>query len=178
MAKSYDIADLMTSDGEYLTDQVRRKINGNFRRVLQIMRQELPSQERQQVVASVAAIVDNLFEQRLPEMMDELYDDAYPVGSVIVTSTSSDPRLSRGGWEPVGAGRYVLAAGDGLPAMSEGGEAEHLVSYDELPIDSAQSTHQAGSDPVDVLKASAKPGQKPIPIQPEYIALLFYRRIS
>ena len=178
MAKSYDIANLMTSDGEYLTDQVRRKINGNFRRVLQIVQQELPSQERQQVVASVTAIVDGLFEQKLPELMDRLYDDAYPVGSVIVTSTSSDPRLGHGSWEPVGAGRYVLAAGGGIPVMDEGGSGEHLISSDELPIDTEQSTHQAGSDPVDVLKVSAKPGQQPIPIQPEYIALLFYRRIA
>lgn len=178
MAKSYDIAELMTNDGEYITDSVRRKINGNFRRVLQIMRQELPSQERQQVVASVTAIVDGLFEQRLPELMDQLHDDAYPVGSVIVTSTSSDPRLGRGSWEPVGAGRYVLAAGGGIPVMDEGGSNEHLVSFDELPLDEAQSTHQAGSDPVEMLQASARPDQQPIPIQPEYIALLFYRRIA
>ena len=178
MAKSYDIADLMTSDGEYITDSVRRKINGNFRRVLQIMQQELPSQERQQVVTTVTAIVEGLFEQRLPELMDQLYDDAYPVGSVIVTSTSSDPRLSHGSWEPVGSGRYVMAAGDGIPVMDEGGFGEHLISYDELPIETRQSTYQTGSDPVDRLVASVRPGQQPIPIQPEYIALLFYRRTA
>ena len=181
MAKSYDIADLMTSDGEYITDAVRRKINGNFRRVLQIVQQELPSQERQQIVASVTAIVDNLFEQKLPEMMDQLYDDAYPVGSVIVTSTSSDPRLSHGSWENIGSGRYVLAAGNGVPVMSEGGEAEHAVLMSELPLEVRTQDLAAGTD-VDLaylMQNVAHPeANEPIPIQPEYIALLFYRRIA
>ena len=181
MAKSYDIADLMTSDGEYITDSVRRKINGNFRRVLQIMQQELPSQERQQIVTSVTAIVDNLFEQKLPELMDQLYDDAYPVGSVIVTSTSADPRLSHGSWESIGSGRYVLAAGDGVPVMSEGGEAEHDIVMTELPLEIRTQDLAAGADVAltYLMQNVAHPeANEPIPMQPEYIALLFYRRVS
>ena len=39
MARSYDIAEIMTSDGG-LTEQVRRKINANFRRVTEIATRE------------------------------------------------------------------------------------------------------------------------------------------
>lgn len=176
LAKSYDIADLMTSDGEYITDSVRRKINGNFRRILQIMQQELPSQERQQVVASVTAIVDGLLEQRLSEMMDQLYDDAYPVGSVIVTSTSSDSRLSHGSWEPVGGGRYVLAAGDGIPVMDEGGMSEYTLTPGNLPATAAPMSYAEGDVAISNLEAGD--AVEPVPIEPEYIALLFYRRIA
>ena len=39
MARSYDIAEIMTSDGG-LNEQVRRKINMNFRRVVEIATRE------------------------------------------------------------------------------------------------------------------------------------------
>lgn len=178
MARSYDIADLMTSDGEYLTDQVRRKINGNFRRILQIMRQELPGQERQQIVSAVTSIVDDLFDQKLQEMMAQLMDDAYPVGSVIVTATSSDPRLSHGSWEQVGGGRYVRAAGGGIPVMDEGGSDGLMLSMDELPVSKAEILTASGDDAAFQLVTPINTDQQPVPIEPEYIALLFYRRIA
>lgn len=166
----------MTNDGEYLTDQVRRKINGNFKRILQILQQEMPSQERQQVVSTVTAIVDNLFDQKLPEMMSQLMDDAYPVGSVIVTATSSDPRLSHGSWEQVGGGRYVRAAGDGIPVMDEGGAGEYTLSPGNIPAASAQMSYAEGDVAISNLEAGD--AVDPVPIEPEYIALLFYRRIA
>ena len=181
MARSYDIADLMTSDGEYLTDQVRRKINGNFRRIVQIMQQELPSQERRQVVTTVTAIVENILDQRLPEIMDDLMDDAYPVGSVIVTATSSDPRLSHGTWQQVGGGRYIRAAGDDVPVMSEGGEAEHDILMSELPLEIRTQDLAAGADVTltYLMQNVAHPEtNEPIPMEPKYLALLFYRRIA
>lgn len=166
----------MTNDGEYVTDSVRRKINGNFKRILQIMQQEMPSQERQQVASTVAAIVDGLFEQKLPEMMSQLMDGAYPVGSVIVTATSSDPRLSHGSWEQVGGGRYVRAAGDGTPVMDEGGMSEYTLSPGNIPAAAVQMSYAEGDVAISNLEAGDS--VEPVPIEPEYIALLFYRRIA
>lgn len=176
MARNYDIADLMTNDGEYLTDQVRRKINGNFKRILQILQQEMPSQERQQVVSTVAAIVGDLFDQKLPEMMSQLMDDAYPVGSVVVTATSSDPRLSHGSWEQIGGGRYVRAAGGGIPVMDEGGMGEYTLSPGNIPAAAVQMSYAEGDVAISNLEAGD--AVDPVPIEPEYIALLFYRRIA
>ena len=178
MARSYDIADLMTSDGEYITDNVRRKINGNFRRVLKIMQQELPGQERQQIVNTVTVIVDGLLDQRLPEIMDDLMDDAYPVGSVIVTATSSDPRLSHGTWQQVGGGRYIRAAGGGIGVMETGGSDEVTLQPENIPSADVTVPVVESEDTDQAIDLSNGAEAAPISIEPEYLALLFYRRIS
>ena len=194
LSRSYDIADLMTSDGEYITDNVRRKINGNFRRVLQLLDSEVPAQQSKQIAVSVTAIVNNLFEQKLPEMKDQLLDELCPVGSVIVTASASDPRLSHGTWQQVGGGRYVRAAGDGVEVMATGGS--NLISADELPDHAhAVASFAAGTQtPPGLLHSGTDAasgtstatggisgrgeGFEQTPHVPEYIALLFYRRIA
>ena len=233
MARSYDIADLMTSDGEYITDSVRRKINGNFRRICQMMQKELPSQQQQQITSAVAGIVDGILDRVLPEMRDELFDQLAPVGSVIVTYTSSDPRLSHGTWEQVGSGRYIRAAGSGVAVGDEGGRAEVEIAEGNLPLlehtvevasagshthimsravidtgayhdaSGAKSLPGLGADmkntPFDLGQFDWNTGRdassgahthtvtiephgseepEPVAIEPEYVALLFYRRTA
>ena len=233
MARSYDIADLMTSDGEYITDSVRRKINGNFRRICQMMQKELPSQQQQQITSAVAGIVDGILDRVLPEMRDELLDQLAPVGSVIVTYTSSDPRLSHGTWEQVGSGRYIRAAGSGVAVGDEGGSAEVEIAEANLPLlehtvevasagshthvmsravvdigayhdaSGAKSLPGLGADmkntPFDLGQFAGDTGRdasggahthtvtiephgseepEPVAIEPEYVALLFYRRTA
>ena len=175
MAKSYDIADLMTSDGEYLTDQVRRKINGNFSRILQLMQTELPRQQQQSIVNSVSAIVESALDEKLPEMRAKLFDDLAPVGSVIVTWTSGDPRLSHGTWQQVGSGRYIRAAGGGIGVADTGGSYSIEITEANLPI--TENTVQDGTGATAAaFSSSADP--EPITVEPEYLALLFYRRIA
>lgn len=193
MARSYDIADLMTSDGEYITDGVRRKINGNFRRVLQLLDSEVPAQQSKQIAVSVTALVDSLFEQRLPDMRNELLDELCPVGSVIVTASASDPRLSHGTWQQVGDGRYVRAAGGGVEAMGTGGS--NIIDADELPDHTHSIETSAGGtiNPSRIMRGTSDTevasmetggisgrgeGFQQQPHVPEYIALLFYRRIA
>ena len=194
MARSYDIADLMTSDVEDITDSVRRQINGNFRRVLQLLDSEVPVQQSKQIAASVTSLVNSLFEQRLPEMRNELIDELCPVGSIIVTASASDPRLSRGSWQQVGGGRYVRAAGGGVEVMGTGGS--NLIAADELPDHAhAVASFAAGAQtPPGLLHSDADAasgvstatggisgrgeGFEQTPHVPEYIALLFYRRIA
>lgn len=178
MARSYDIADLMTSDGEYITDSVRRKINGNFRRILQLMQTELPGQERQALAGAVEVIVTGLIDRMMPDIEDRLFGDMYPVGSVISCSSEDDPRLLRGTWEMVGDGRYVRCASDSVPPMSTGGSGEHLVSWDELPATETEILTAAGDSAGFRLVMPVNTGQQPIPIEPEYVALLFYRRTA
>lgn len=178
MARSYDIADLMTSDGEYITDSVRRKINGNFRRILQLMQTELPGQERQALAGAVEVIVTGLIDRMMPDIEDRLFGDMYPVGSVISCSSEDDPRLLRGTWEVVGDGRYVRCASGSVPPMSTGGESSHMVSMEELPATTALVTATVGGDSVYRLVDPPVANQQPIPIEPEYVALLFYRRTA
>lgn len=179
MARSYDIAELMTNDGEYITDSVRRKINGNFRRICQMMQQELPSQQQQQLSSTVTAIVGNVLEIALPEMQEELFDQLAPVGSVIVTCTSSDPRLSHGTWEQIGGGRYIRAAGGSIAVGDTGGSSEVALSVENLPVSpQAYGVDQGTGYTLSYLQPSQTPAENPIPIEPEYIALLFYRRTA
>lgn len=173
MARSYDIAELMTNDGEYLTDQVRRKINGNFSRLLQLMQTELPRQQQQSLVNSVTSIVESALDERLPEMREGLFDDLAPVGSVIVTWTSADPRLSHGTWQQVGGGRYIRAAGGGIGAADTGGSNEVELTEGNLPVAATEVQEGTGASAL-----SISPDAEPVQIEPEYLALLFYRRIA
>lgn len=175
MARSYDIAELMTNDGEYITDSVRRKINGNFRRICQMMQQELPSQQQQQLSSTVTAIVGNVLETALPEMQEELFDQLAPVGSVIVTYTSSDPRLSHGTWEQIGGGSYVRAAGGGVTVGETGGSGSVQILPENVPSSTVQVQSGTDAEAVDIDPGSQA---QPITIEPEYIALLFYRRTA
>lgn len=223
----------MTSDGEYITDQVRRKINGNFRRICQMMQKELPSQQQQQIASAVTGIVNGILDNVLPEMRNELFDQLAPVGSVIVTYTSSDPRLSHGTWEQVGSGRYIRAAGSGVAVGDEGGSPEIEIAEGNLPLlehtaevasagshthimsravvdtgayhdaSGAKSLPPLGADkkntPFDLGQFGGNTGRdassgahthtvtiephgseepEPVAIEPEYVALLFYRRTA
>ena len=192
------------------------------------------SQQQQQIASAVTGIVNGILDNALPEMRDELLDQLAPVGSVIVTYTSSDPRLSHGTWEQVGSGRYIRAAGSGVAVGDEGGSSEAEIAEANLPLlehtvevaSAGAHTHNMGRALIDYGSwhdASSQPkslpatgaghnntpfdlGQyggstgstwgigvhthtvtiephgseepEPVAIEPEYVALLFYRRTA
>ena len=166
MARSFDIATFDPSDG-ILNEQLRRKLNGNFQRLCSLVGTESPVVVRGEVTQSVqewargwvAQYVDDYFSSHLQQVVDEAvsesFDSAYPVGCVVVTTTASDPRLSRGEWQQVGEGRYVRAAGGGVPVMSEGGSDEVTLTEANLPEHSqSASAASAGSHSHNVTVAS------------------------
>ena len=58
---------------------------------------------------------------------------AYPVGSIYLSVTDTDPATLFGGtWERIG-GRFLIGADDTYAAGSTGGEAEHTLTIDEMP---------------------------------------------
>lgn len=66
-----------------------------------------------------------------------LLDIVWPVGSVYLSAAATSPQTLFGGtWEQI-KGRFLLAADDGHPAGSTGGEAQHALTAAELP----QHTH-------------------------------------
>lgn len=182
-----DIASFEPGDG-VLNEQLRRKLNGNFRRVCEMVGTESPTivlaDVSQNVLSQVPGIVSSeieaWLETNLQTILDGSFDRAYPVGCVVVTTTASDPRLSRGRWQQVGNGRYVRSAGGGVPVMSEGGSGKHLLSRDEMPDPCFGNTILAGAGEVGfgVMQPYDQSEQRPVPIEPEYVALLFYRRVS
>lgn len=180
-----DIASFEPSDG-VLNEQLRRKLNGNFRRVCEMVGTESPSAVAtgvaDEVMSRVPSVVSEAIaawvDANLQTILDGSFDRSYPVGCVVVTTTASDPRLSRGRWQQVGAGRYVRAAGDGVPVMAEGGSGEHMLSRDEMPDPCFANDIQAAAGDVgfSVMQPHLQSEQRPVPIEPEYLALLFYRR--
>lgn len=67
--------------------------------------------------------------------------DAHPVGSLYWSREATDPATLFGGaWERV-KDRFILAAGDSYAAGSEGGEATHTLTVDEMPA----HTHARGT---------------------------------
>lgn len=182
MARSFDIASFEPSDG-VLNEQLRRKLNGNFRRVCELVGTESPvvvtdqaSQTvMQRIPGVVSDLIDSYMKSHLGEILSAAQDASWPVGSVIVTSTSSDPRLSHGTWEQVGAGRYVLAAGEGYPVMSTGGEVTSQVDHSPEP----EVVRVAVSEDGPYVDAFADPGfESTVDVEPEFVALLFYRRVA
>ena len=195
MARSYDIAEIMTSDGG-LNEQVRRKINMNFRRVVEIATREKSASDEAVIGNKVQGAVESYVGSILPDLVREIeegaFDRAYPPGCVIVTHTSSDPRLSRGKWQAITSGRYVLTAGSGHPVGSTGGSnvievanipdhTHSLMRHSGAPEPSSQRSVSVGDDlPNASISTDGVVGHpsEQEPFMPEYVALLFYRRIS
>lgn len=184
MARSFDIASFEPGDG-VLNEQLRRKLNGNFRRVCEMVGTESPAVVTETATSSVMEQVPGVVEREVSDYMDAHLEDilssaldrSWPVGSVIVTSTASDPRLSHGTWQQVGSGRYVRAAGNGVPVMSGGGASEVTLTVGQMPYGSGLSD-AVGSGQSAVPVIDQGHAQDPVPVEPEYLALLFYRRVS
>lgn len=65
--------------------------------------------------------------------ISELVDIIYPVGSIYISANEINPATLFGGtWEQI-KDTFLLAAGDTYEAGLSGGEAEHLLTVDEMP---------------------------------------------
>lgn len=152
MARSFDIASFDPSDG-ILNEQLRRKLNGNFSRLCAMIGTESPTVVKGDLTDAIrdwtAKFVADYFsahvDQIVERAVDQALDDAYPVGSIVVTASSSDPRLSHGTWEQVGGGRYVRAAGGGVAALEEGGSSEVGIGLSNLPAHTHAATATAST---------------------------------
>lgn len=59
--------------------------------------------------------------------------NAYPVGSIYMSVNSTNPgELFGGTWEQI-QGRFLLGQGSGYSAGTVGGEANHVLSVNEMP---------------------------------------------
>lgn len=57
----------------------------------------------------------------------------YPVGSIYMSVSSTNPAMLFGGtWEKI-EGKFLLASGGGYDTGSTGGEAVHTLTVDEMP---------------------------------------------
>lgn len=75
-----------------------------------------------------------------------LADLIYPVGSIYMSTNSVDPSTLFGGtWQQI-KDTFLLSAGDSYEAGTTGGEAEHTLTEDELPVHNHYAYKYTGVD--------------------------------
>ena len=78
----------------------------------------------------------------------------YPIGSIYISVSGTNPaELFGGTWQRL-KDRFLLAAGDTYAAGSTGGEAEHLLTADELPSHTHPLESITGTDDMNFVNGS------------------------
>lgn len=71
-------------------------------------------------------------------------DNVYPIGSIYMNVNSTNPGTLFGGtWEQI-QGRFLLGMSSSYPAGSQGGEASHTLTTEEMPSHGHDPANQAG----------------------------------
>lgn len=71
-------------------------------------------------------------------------DNVYPIGSIYMNVNSTNPGTLFGGtWEQI-QGRFLLGMSSSYPAGSQGGEASHTLTTEEMPSHTHNPANQAG----------------------------------
>ena len=74
----------------------------------------------------------------------------YPIGSIYLSVNSTSPQQLFGGeWEQI-KDKFLLSAGNAYSGGSEGGEAEHILTIDEMPSHN-HNLYKNGTDGESVL---------------------------
>ncbi len=77
---------------------------------------------------------------------ENILSKVYPVGSIYMSLSSTDPKTLFGGsWERL-KDRFLLAAGDKYSAGATGGEATHTLTKDEMPSHNHYAAVSGGTD--------------------------------
>lgn len=140
--------------------------------------------------------INNLYSDGVLKLGENAFltaQGAYPVGSIYLSVTDTDPATLFGGtWERIG-GRFLLGADDTYTAGSTGGEAEHTLTIDEMPrhnheVDNLNTSGNA--TPYMTVQAQDKKGYggnvqtmfagggKPHNNLPPYLAVFMWRRTA
>lgn len=71
-------------------------------------------------------------------------DNVYPIGSIYMNVNSTNPGMLFGGtWEQI-QGKFLLGMSSSYPAGSQGGEASHTLTTEEMPSHGHNPANQAG----------------------------------
>ena len=67
-------------------------------------------------------------------IIQTILETVYPIGAIYISTNDLDPSWAFGFglWEKI-QDRFLLAAGNNYPAGSTGGEAEHILTEEEMP---------------------------------------------
>ena len=136
----------------------------------------------------------NELESEISSLKSDLANKLYPVGSIYMSVNATNPaELFGGTWERL-KDRFLLAAGDSYAAGSTGGEAEHILTVNEMPSHTHTVrigwsntpgwglTASTGSDTNAVVDAGtttgATGGDEPHNNMPPYLAVYMWKRTA
>ena len=88
--------------------------------------------------------------------LDDLIDIVYPVGSVYISVTSTNPQVLFGGeWTQI-KDTFLLACGNNYANGATGGEANHTLTVNEMPSHSHQLQSISGYDDLNFINGDGK----------------------
>lgn len=84
--------------------------------------------------------------QNLTQLWHAIMLASHPVGSIYQSSDPTDPGTLFGGtWVPI-KGRMLIGASEEYGALSEGGEASHVMTVDEMPSHSHRASESGAQE--------------------------------
>ena len=125
--------------------------------------------------------------RELTELINKTLDSIYPVGSVYISLTSTNPgTFLKGTWEQFAQGRTLVGVGEGSDGSNTqtfdvndtGGEYKHLLTSKELSfVDYGALLQQNGSVIGVHSHAPGKSGSEKISLMQPYYSVYFWKRV-
>lgn len=126
--------------------------------------------------------------QELTELINTNFDSIYPIGSVYISLTDTNPgTYLKGTWEQFAQGRTLVGVGEGSDGTNTqtftvndtGGEYKHLISKKELSmIDYGALLQQNGSSIGVHAHGPGEKGSEKTSLMQPYYAVYFWKRVS
>jgi hypothetical protein len=126
--------------------------------------------------------------EELTELINTTLDSIYPVGSVYISLTSTNPgTYLKGTWEQFAQGRTLIGVGEGSDGTNTqsfavndtGGEYKHLLTKKELSfIDYGALLQQNGSVIGVHSHGPGESGSEKISLMQPYYSVYFWKRVS
>lgn len=126
--------------------------------------------------------------EELTELINTTLDSIYPVGSVYISLTSTNPgTYLKGTWEQFAQGRTLVGVGEGSDGANTqtfdvndtGGEYKHLITKKELSIiDYGALLQQNGSSIGVHAHGPGESGSEKISLMQPYYAVYFWKRVE
>lgn len=126
--------------------------------------------------------------EELTELINTTLDSIYPIGSVYISLTDTNPgTYLKGTWEQFAQGRTLVGVGEGSDGTNTqtfnvndtGGEYKHLISKKELSIiDYGALLQQNGSTIGVHAHGPGESGSEKTSLMQPYYAVYFWKRVS
>ena len=126
--------------------------------------------------------------EELTELINNTLDSIYPIGSVYISLTDTNPgTYLKGTWEQFAQGRTLVGVGEGSDGTNTqtfnvddtGGEYKHLISKKELSIiDYGALLQQNGSTIGVHAHGPGERGSEKTSLMQPYYAVYFWKRVS